>query len=155
MCPPTSQRLPTPPPLNGTASGATAEYLNRFSGQSLTPGILRHVVGATARLMRRGEAYGPPQCWRTRTGSGNGVGFAGGHHFPWSREAVLSRHTSTALSMAAASASATALGILPHRCYLCVGTQLSTQRQGLCAVPLRLRPIHSRQQFSFSLCMPD
>lgn len=50
----------------------------------------------------------------------------------------MSRHTSTALSMAAASASATALGILPHRCYLRVGTQLSTQRQGLCAAPLRL-----------------
>ena len=50
-------RVSIPPPLNGTASGATAEYLNRFSGQSLTPGILRHAVGATARLMRRGEAY--------------------------------------------------------------------------------------------------
>lgn len=33
------------------------------------------------------------------------------HTGPWSREAVMSRHTSTALSMAAASASATALGI--------------------------------------------
>ena len=33
------------------------------------------------------------------------------HTGPWSREAVLSRHTSATLSMAAASASATALGI--------------------------------------------
>lgn len=49
-----------PPPLNGTASGATTEYLNRFSVQSLTPGILRHAVGATARLMRRGAAYHRP-----------------------------------------------------------------------------------------------
>ena len=49
-----------PPPLNGTAS--SAEYLNRFSGRSLTLGILRHAVGATARLMRRGVAYkAPPQ----------------------------------------------------------------------------------------------
>lgn len=54
----TRRRVSIPPPLNGTAPGATAEYLNRFSGRSLTPGILRHAVGATARLMRRGAAYG-------------------------------------------------------------------------------------------------
>ena len=45
-----------------------------------------HTSGSTARLMRRGVAY-------------------------WSREAALSRHTSTALSMAAAFASASAPGI--------------------------------------------
>lgn len=44
------------------------------------------------------------------------------HTGPWSREAVLSRHTSTALSMAAASASATALGI-------CGGFRLYTLRR--------------------------
>ena len=53
----TRRRVSIPPPLNGTAPCATAEYLNRFSGRSLTPGILRHAVGATARLMRRGAAY--------------------------------------------------------------------------------------------------
>lgn len=49
----TRRRVSIPPPLNGTAPGATAEYLNRFSGRSLTPGILRHAVGATARLHDR------------------------------------------------------------------------------------------------------
>ena len=60
IAPALPQLVSVPPPLNGTTPGATAEYLNRFSGRSLTPGILRHAVGATARLMRRGAAYHRP-----------------------------------------------------------------------------------------------
>lgn len=55
----TRRRVSIPPPLNGTAPCATAEYLNRFSGRSLTPGILRHAVGATARLIKTRAADTP------------------------------------------------------------------------------------------------
>lgn len=56
----------------------------------------------------------PPCWWHSRAGGGNGVGFAGGHHFHWSREAILSRHDLAAVPMATVRPSATALGIYRH-----------------------------------------
>lgn len=56
----------------------------------------------------------PPCWWHSRAGGGNGVGFTGGHHFHWSREAVLSRHDLAVVPMATVRPSATALGIYRH-----------------------------------------
>ena len=69
----------------------------------------------------------------------------GGFLFPrstrvWSREAVLSRHTSTALSMVAASASAAAPGIYHSRP---VGTPASPSRQHAHSASWRRLPIPS------------